>query len=365
MRYLIFGLLTCLSSAAFAQQNLPKINQTDKKGRPDGLWHLYRGLTFEPLEQPSQEGFVLEVMYKKGKVASQVAVKDMQDNLYMRGNFKSLLPDIKHGHCSWYYPNGVVRQTSTFKNNLPQGKGTEFYDDGTVRIAYNQTKKGLNGTVLFYDPMGIVVAQGKYKNNQKIGTWSYFHDNGSPKANLHYKKNEQLAPHWTYFAADGKAYTLPSLAQLQQRFESQKQNGDYIGMETTCNHALTLIEVAHSINSQVYIDVLTQYAQLLNDIGQDDRAYWIENKANYIRNNIYAYLRIEIETAADLFKDGNYSEALAILEKNFDSIKLRLLGSDNEFFMDILFIMARCYDELNKVEKANACRSMIDQLKNH
>jgi periplasmic protein TonB len=83
------------------------------------------------------------IIEKDGKLFS---VRDywLTGDIQMRGVYKSLKREIRHGDFIWYYRNGKPKKKSTFCKNKPIGLTTEYDIDGNLTFEYNNNKELLD-----------------------------------------------------------------------------------------------------------------------------------------------------------------------------------------------------------------------------
>ncbi|UKN01406.1 hypothetical protein K6119_16895 [Paracrocinitomix mangrovi] len=129
-----------ITTVGFAQQPQQKYNQTDAQGRKQGVW------------------------------------KKAYDNTQ------------------------VFRYVGQFKNDIPVGEFTYYYESGEVQAKIVFSDNGKTTRSKMYHESGYLMALGKYVNEQKDSIWVYFDDKGRISYQETYK-NDKLNGQKVYFYA--------------------------------------------------------------------------------------------------------------------------------------------------------------------
>lgn len=102
--------------------------------------------------------------------------------LYAFSAFGQTAPNVtdaagkKQGHWIKYDANNKKIYEGNFKNNIPVGKFTYFYDNG---IPWAVTIFSNNGTIArtkHYSAGGKLLGEGKYVNEQKDSLWKFYNE---------------------------------------------------------------------------------------------------------------------------------------------------------------------------------------------
>jgi antitoxin component YwqK of YwqJK toxin-antitoxin module len=95
-------------------------------------------------------------------------------------NFSTLIKDgLLDGPIVYFYPNGVRKETGSFKVGLKDGLWLR-YDENGVKIGQGSYANGKkDGTWLVWDPSGIKRFEMQYKEGEKVDTWYEFDSTGS------------------------------------------------------------------------------------------------------------------------------------------------------------------------------------------
>ncbi|HLV42545.1 MAG TPA: hypothetical protein VKY37_09715 [Brumimicrobium sp.] len=138
----------------YSDQDEPKVNQKDEKGRKQGKW------IFTGKDQP-EKGYPLE-----GKIAE--------------GPFNN---DRKHGRWIMYYNDGETPKTEgEYVNNRPNGAFKKYHPNGVLKEQGTFNKLFYADSLRRFNEDGILIYESNHDNTGKeSGTVKYFHDNGKPE----------------------------------------------------------------------------------------------------------------------------------------------------------------------------------------
>jgi len=222
----IVVLLAISAGSLFSQIS---VNQTDKKGKKQGLWRKnyddgiirYEG-SFKD-DQPdgifryyNELGKIKMVCfyYEKGK-KSRAKGFDNEGNMISSGNYfgkekdsvwtyydaskspiarESWSKGIKNGQEITYYPNGQISEELGWKEGKKNGPWTQYYDDGKKRLTANYSMGLLNGKQTYYFPNEKVKLVGNYVNDLREGTWIQYEENGNLKGTEVFKNGISEKP---------------------------------------------------------------------------------------------------------------------------------------------------------------------------
>jgi len=98
---------------------------------------------------------------------------------------------------------GVLIYEGQFKNNIPQGSFTYYYEDGKIRSQLNYSMDGKVALAVNFYPSGKKMAAGTYRETKKSGIWKYYTENEILAAEETYE-NGKPAGIWKKFYEDGK-----------------------------------------------------------------------------------------------------------------------------------------------------------------
>ena len=102
--------------------------------------------------------------------------------------------------------NGDIIARMTFKDNLIEGKRTDYYLNGKISRIDNYSKGKKNGETLIYDEVGNLLKRIQYKDDNLDGKLTEYYSNGNVKCIYNYKKDKADGEFVTYFI-DGKIDT--------------------------------------------------------------------------------------------------------------------------------------------------------------
>jgi antitoxin component YwqK of YwqJK toxin-antitoxin module len=154
----------------------------------------------------TQYGKILTVQTGYWKSWSHTGEK-LSENNYLKGK--------KNGLCILFWPTGIKREEIIYKNDLPFGKVTRWFNDGKLQAKYtvfatmnsfHSQEEKFEGSYEEYYPGGKPRTIGSYaKDNIKIGTWKYYMPDYIYMQEEY--KNDTLMNETQYFP-DGKIKTL-------------------------------------------------------------------------------------------------------------------------------------------------------------
>jgi antitoxin component YwqK of YwqJK toxin-antitoxin module len=85
---------------------------------------------------------------------------------------------LKQGDWSKVYPGtSVFQYKGQFKDNVPYGSFSYFYETGKTKAIVIHGDKALRSEAFFYYPSGKLMTYGIYRNQKKDSVWSNFNEN--------------------------------------------------------------------------------------------------------------------------------------------------------------------------------------------
>lgn len=87
----------------------------------------------------------------------------------------------KQGAWSKPWPNGQLRYTGQFKDDLPVGEFKHFDERGKLTSVQVHAGDGRTSRAKHFHPGGTLMAEGKYLGQEKDSTWTYFAADGKPR----------------------------------------------------------------------------------------------------------------------------------------------------------------------------------------
>lgn len=216
MKYWTILCFSCLSIWVTAQ-----INQTDSKGRKQGIWQKNYPNSKVPMyvgefkdNQPIGE---FKYYYPSNKVKSVVkhGPNGRSEAFYYHENGEIMTYGIYRNQKKdslWFYFNdhGKVTYTEQYLNDQLHGKKTVYYppnkETGKVERIYSVTyfERGKpEGEYIEYFDFGQTRVKGQYVNGLRHGEWTEYQPNGKPIVLNRYFKGEKHG--WCLaFDANGK-----------------------------------------------------------------------------------------------------------------------------------------------------------------
>ncbi|MGM0479892.1 MAG: toxin-antitoxin system YwqK family antitoxin [Bacteroidota bacterium] len=164
MKKLLWTLLIALGLGSYSyssqpldvndEQDDPKINQKDEKGRKQGKWIFFG-------KDKPEKGYPME-----GKISE--------------GTYEN---DRKNGHWIMYYKDGETPKTEgEFVNNRPNGPFVRYHPNGEVKEQGTFNKRRYVDSLMRFNSDGVVIYESSYNESGKeSGPVKYYHDNGNPE----------------------------------------------------------------------------------------------------------------------------------------------------------------------------------------
>ena len=107
--------------------------------------------------------------------------------------------DMKQGAWQKLDARGRIVYKGQFKDNIPFGVFTYYYEDGKVRTLITYSEDGTSSSSVSYHPNGKKMAEGGYIKTKKSGTWKYYNDLESLSAEEFYKNGLPVDTWKTYY----------------------------------------------------------------------------------------------------------------------------------------------------------------------
>ena len=165
-----------------------EINQTDSKGRRQGIWR-----DFYPNGQMRYEG-----EFKNDKCKGTFRYYDEQGNLKATNEFD------KSGEKALnktYAPNGRVVATGYYLNQKKEGEWKYFDKNSGQLLLVEENKDGkVNGWSRLYNPNnGVMAEETQYVNGQPEGQCRKYSDTGTLLMECQYRNGLMEGPAKTYY----------------------------------------------------------------------------------------------------------------------------------------------------------------------
>jgi antitoxin component YwqK of YwqJK toxin-antitoxin module len=110
---------------------------------------------------------------------------------------------LKQGEWRKLNADGKLVYQGSFKDNIPEGTFTYFFEDGKVRSKLTYSENGKSAMGVNFHPNGKKMAEGEYVETKKNGLWKYYNDKEVLSAEEFYQKGVP-AGLWKTYYDDGK-----------------------------------------------------------------------------------------------------------------------------------------------------------------
>ncbi len=168
----------------FISKAFPKwlaIMRSDNKIKVDGNEQL---LSFE-----YQDGFATGLgELKEDKVYGPWIYYDENGKPKAKGSFND--NGEKEGDWQWFFPNGNLDETGTYKNGKENGLYTVYYPNGKKKIEVIYLDGIANGTYSYYNNKGALLRRSNYVNNTAEGLSTEYYDVGETLKKYEYTQDE-------------------------------------------------------------------------------------------------------------------------------------------------------------------------------
>lgn len=183
-RFLFLALAVLMSLSAVSQD----INQTDSKGRRQGIW-----MDFYPNGQKRYEG-----EFKNDKCKGTFRYYDEQGNLQATNEF-----DKSGEKClnKTYAPNGRVIATGYYVNQKKEGEW-KYYDKNSGQLLLSEDNQGgkVHGWSRLYNPNnGKLAEETQFVEGQPEGMCHKYSDTGVLQMECQYHQGQLDGPCKTYY----------------------------------------------------------------------------------------------------------------------------------------------------------------------
>lgn len=128
----------------------------------------------------------------------------------------------KNGLFRFFNKEGVLIDEVNYKDDLFDGQGKLFYDNGNLKQIANYKKGESVGMVTIYkeNKPNVLDGTGKLKNNNVIGEWTYYHEDGKTiETKGSYDDNGKQIGLWQSFYKNGKV-------KAQSTYVNGKREGE-------------------------------------------------------------------------------------------------------------------------------------------
>ncbi|MFN5371986.1 MAG: toxin-antitoxin system YwqK family antitoxin [Bacteroidia bacterium] len=247
MRFIQFILIFLFAAGLNAQA---LVNQTDAKGRKQGLWRKNYPdgiIRYEGSFKDDQPDGIFRYYTELGKLKmvafhydngkrSRVKGFSEKGGIISSGNYIGKEKDsvwtyfdennvllsrepwqngMKHGVEYTYYPNGNLSEEIGWKNGRKDGPWKQYFEDGKPRLTASHKEGNRVGKQTYFYANGNVKLMGMYVNDLREGTWIHYEENGALKHTEIYKNGVSDNP--LKIQSDKPANPIPEPSEQMQR----------------------------------------------------------------------------------------------------------------------------------------------------
>jgi len=208
-----------------------RINRYGRNNEKVGTWKYYyengKLKTEAYYKSGKLNGYVKEYD-EKGKLVSSKRYVD--NELYVEKENTDEKAVVKKE----YYASGKLKNTGSFKKEIPVGQHTTYAENGEVLDAKNYSSTGWirssgisdkkgnkQGEWKYFYQSGKLKSVGEYKNDRRQGEWNFYYENGIKEQQGTYDKRGMETGLWLWFHDNGNALR-------EEEFTSGIENGRMI-----------------------------------------------------------------------------------------------------------------------------------------
>ncbi|HQQ98525.1 MAG TPA: hypothetical protein PLX35_14740 [Cyclobacteriaceae bacterium] len=125
------------------------------------------------------------------------------NQLQMVGPLKSIDPEIKDGKFEYYYVNGKLKHTGSFKDDQEVGEHRWYNSQGTLEAIENYADGKLNGRFAEYNSNGTPSTETSFKSGLQYGKTIYYREDGSKHSEGNFVEGQRFGI-WTFYDEGGK-----------------------------------------------------------------------------------------------------------------------------------------------------------------
>ena len=273
-----------------------KINRRDKNNLKQGKW-----FSFYDNGNIKQEGSYREDL-KDGYFKEYTENGDLlKISKYVMGELQPDAEEIaKLTVRNEYYPDGKLKVSAMYRNDVPEGIRRDYRPDGTVeksQMYHNGIVTG-EGNLLedgnkdghwkefFTD--GSLKAEGNYDDGKQVGEWKFFHLNGKTEQAGKYNKQGKPDGKWKWFYEDGKLLR-----------EENYRNGLRDGLLSEYDEDGKLVQEGEFVN------------------GEEDGPWFYLTGDDFVKGTFRDGLRTGMWYTYSLQKNGDKTDSLVMFKGNF------------------------------------------------
>lgn len=127
----------------------------------------------------------------------------------------------KQGSWQKKHPNGKIRYSGQFLNDIPVGEFRYFFSNGKLNAIVNHKGNGIHASTSVFNEAGDTTAKGFYFSQQKDSIWNYYDKNHKIISTELYHKGLANGCWVLYYPGD-------TLAAEKTSYKNGKKQGDFI-----------------------------------------------------------------------------------------------------------------------------------------
>ncbi|MBP7102068.1 MAG: hypothetical protein KBA86_02365 [Bacteroidales bacterium] len=129
--------------------------------------------------------------------------------------------NLYNGEYISYYPQGMIKYNSIYKEGELLGISSEYYPNGELKSEIQFEEKDKIGKARYFFPGGKIASEGSVKNNFAVGEWKSYYYSGNVCYISNYNNEGKEAGLWVDYTRDGKI-------EAQTNYENGKKHGEEI-----------------------------------------------------------------------------------------------------------------------------------------
>ncbi len=273
-----------------------KINRKDKNNWKQGRW-----FTFYPAGSIKLEGTYVDDK-KNGYFKEYSETGDLLSvSKYVNDVRQEQAEEItKLTVLNEYYPDGKIKISGTYRNDVPEGIRREYNEEGQVVKSFIfrngiMTGEGIiledgsrDGHWKEYYEDGSLRSEGDYKTGKPVGAWKYYYQDGKIEQEGKYTASGKLTGTWKWFHRNG-----------QELLEEDYLNGQKDGPHTEYDENGKVVEEG----------------EYVNDL---ENGSWFSIEGDYLERGIYRDgLKNGLWKSYYLFVSGNKADSVLQFSGSF------------------------------------------------
>jgi antitoxin component YwqK of YwqJK toxin-antitoxin module len=178
-----------------------------KNGKADGMASYYDqdGKLYGTINYDNDVAIAVKFVDKEGKTVYEQSDRKGLNPVEMYnqyGTLKTRLPQDPEGKAqgkaSYYYPSGVLREESEFKDDKLDGQTLAYHKNGNLNMEKQYKEGDAEGYYKTYYSGGQLRTEGWIKNGTGQGIWRNYHINGKVQREFYLRDDELNGPEKNY-----------------------------------------------------------------------------------------------------------------------------------------------------------------------